>query len=50
MIPPEILYHGTATKFLESIREKGILKRNRQYVHLSSDIETAKNVDKGMEK
>ncbi len=44
MIPPEILYHGTATKFLESIREKGILKRNRQYVHLSSDIETAKNV------
>ena len=47
MIPPEILYHGTATKFLESIREKGILKRNRQYVHLSSDIETAKNVGEG---
>ena len=44
MTPPEILYHGTAAKFLESIKEKGILKRNRQYVHLSSDIETAKNV------
>ena len=35
MTPPKILYHGTATRFLESIKEKGILKMNRQYVHLS---------------
>lgn len=46
MIPPTILYHGTATRFLESIREKGIVKGNRQYVHLSKDIETARNVGK----
>lgn len=44
MTPPNILYHGTATRFLESIREKGIIKGNRQYVHLSKDIETARNV------
>ena len=31
---------------LESIREKGIIKGNRQYVHLSKDIETARNVGK----
>lgn len=42
--PPDILYHGTADKFSKSIDEKGILKMSRQYVHLSSDIETAKQV------
>lgn len=39
--PPEFLYHGTAERFADSIREKGILPMNRQYVHLSIDIETA---------
>jgi putative RNA 2'-phosphotransferase len=42
--PPEILYHGTALKFKESILEKGILKQNRTHVHLSADIDTATNV------
>lgn len=42
--PPEILYHGTVDKFLESIRENGLQKQTRQYVHLSKDIETAKKV------
>jgi putative RNA 2'-phosphotransferase len=42
--PPDILYHGTSSKFLESIYKQGILKGVRQYVHLSSDIETAKKV------
>ena len=46
MQPPDELYHGTAARFLESIREKGILKMNRQYVHLSADVETAKAVGK----
>lgn len=46
MLPPNELYHGTADRFLESIREKGILKMNRQYVHLSADVETAKTVGK----
>lgn len=43
-IPPDILYHGTATRFLESIYEKGILKGSRKYVHLSKDEETAVKV------
>ena len=30
MTPPNILYHGTATRFLESIREKGVIKGKRQ--------------------
>ena len=39
--PPEILFHGTAERFVQSILEIGLEKRNRQHVHLSSDIETA---------
>ena len=42
--PPELLYHGTATRFLESIKAQGLLPLNRQYVHLSADIETATKV------
>lgn len=41
---PEVLYHGTARRFLDSIREKGLLSKERQYVHLSQDIETAHRV------
>lgn len=39
--PPEILFHGTSKKSVQSILEKGIERQNRQHVHLSSDIETA---------
>lgn len=42
--PPPVLYHGTATRFLDSIREKGLLAGNRQQVHLSSDADTARKV------
>lgn len=42
--PPELLYHGTATRFLDSIKEQGLLPRNRQYVHLSADHATAVSV------
>ncbi|MFT8350599.1 RNA 2'-phosphotransferase [Clostridium saccharoperbutylacetonicum] len=44
--PPKVLYHGTATRFSESICKEGIKKQNRQYVHLSSDVETATKVGK----
>ena len=40
-VPPELLYHGTATRFLASIRERGLVARGRQYVHLSQEPETA---------
>lgn len=43
-VPPEVLYHGTARRFLNFIKEKGLLPKGRQYIHLSQDIETAYNV------
>ena len=42
--PPDILYHGTASRFVESIRQQGLLPQQRNHVHLSRDIETARNV------
>ncbi|MEO1524159.1 MAG: RNA 2'-phosphotransferase [Planctomycetota bacterium] len=39
--PPEILFHGTIEKFLTSIRSRGLLKQNRNHVHLSADRDTA---------
>jgi putative RNA 2'-phosphotransferase len=33
--PPELLYHGTATRFVASIRAQGLLPNERQHVHLS---------------
>ncbi len=42
--PPEFLFHGTAERFVDSIRDKGLLKRRRHHVHLSQDRETAVKV------
>lgn len=39
--PPCFLYHGTASRFIPTIREQGLLSLSRQYVHLSSDKDTA---------
>jgi putative RNA 2'-phosphotransferase len=44
--PPEFLYHGTAERFVKSIYDKGIEKKNRHHVHLSQNIETAIKVGK----
>lgn len=41
---PEILYHGTKTHNLKSILNKGLESRERQHVHLSPNIESAKKV------
>lgn len=40
-IPPDILYHGTATRFLPSIRGQGLKKMTREAVHLSESYDTA---------
>ncbi|MDX7998568.1 RNA 2'-phosphotransferase [Xenorhabdus sp. Reich] len=40
-IPPAILYHGTATRFLDSIVKQGLVAGTRHYVHLSADESTA---------
>lgn len=42
--PPVILFHGTATRFLESILSEGLKPRSRQHVHLSADRSTALRV------
>jgi len=42
--PPEVLYHGTATRFVDSIREKGLHSASRAHVHLSADEATARAV------
>ncbi|WP_210643378.1 RNA 2'-phosphotransferase [Pseudomonas sp. Tri1] len=39
--PPEFLYHGTATRFIDSIRQFGLIAGSRHHVHLSQDISTA---------
>ena len=44
MQPPQVLYHGTASRFLDSIMQDGLKPMSRLYVHLSSSIETAKVV------
>ena len=38
------MYHGTVERFLDSIREKGLIRGNRHHVHLSADRETAARV------
>lgn len=41
VVPPEILYHGTAYKYVQSIKNEGLNPQNRLYVHLSKDFDTA---------
>lgn len=45
-VPPKVLYHGTAQRFLPSIEKEGLLPMGRQYVHLSTDVATAEAVGK----
>ena len=42
--PPDILWHGTGEKYVDSIDKTGLVSKSRLYVHLSPDIETAKKV------
>ena len=42
--PPAVLYHGTGEKYVSSIDDQGLIPKSRLYVHLSSDIQTAKKV------
>jgi len=42
--PPDVLFHGTAQRFLDSILKAGLLPKKRQYVHLSQDMSTALEV------
>lgn len=44
--PPEVLWHGTGKKYLNSIMQDGLIPKSRLYVHLSADMETAIDVGK----
>ena len=43
-VPPQRLFHGTASRFLSAILAEGLRPMNRHHVHLSSDRETAAKV------
>lgn len=42
--PLEFLYHGTAVKYLDSIKKSGIKKQTRNFAHLSPNEQIAKKV------
>ena len=42
--PPEVLYHGTADRFLESIRSGGLSRMERHDVHLSAETKVTLQV------
>lgn len=42
--PPVTLYHGTSQDAIDSIRKTGLQAQNRQYVHLTINLDTAKRV------
>ncbi len=46
VVPPEVLYHGTASHVREPILASGLLKMARQHVHLSAELPTAVAVGK----
>lgn len=44
VIPPAMLYHGTALQFVASIRKEGLKPMKRHHVHLSQDKQVAMSV------
>lgn len=43
-VPPQVLFHGTATRFLEPIWREGLRPGSRHHVHLSENLGTATEV------
>lgn len=41
VVPPSVLYHGTAERAVASIMRDGIARGRRHHVHLSESVETA---------
>lgn len=42
--PPDVLFHGTASRFVESILSSGLERRERHHVHLTQHRQTAVSV------
>ena len=49
-MPPDKLFHGTSHSALGIIMSKGLMPMSRQYVHLSSDLKTARLVGRRKDK
>jgi putative RNA 2'-phosphotransferase len=45
-VPPDMLWHGTGIKYVNSISKEGLISKSRLYVHLSADTKTAIEVGK----
>lgn len=43
-VPPDVLYHGTASRFIASIMKEGLRPGSRHHVHLSANTTTARTV------
>lgn len=43
-VPPEVLFHGTSPRALDAICDEGLQPMRRQFVHLSTDEATARDV------
>lgn len=43
-VPPKLLFHGTASRFLASILLQGLERRSRHHVHMTRDRQTAVSV------
>ena len=50
VVPPDILYHGTSHKAYDIIINSGLKPMSRQFVHLSTDTDTAVRVGKRRDK
>ena len=46
IMPPKVLYHGSAEKYVSFIEQEGLIPKSRLYVHLSKDVDTALKVGK----
>lgn len=44
VIPPAVLYHGTAERFVDSIRAQGLIKGQRHHVHMTESLDVASAV------
>ncbi|PWU79799.1 MAG: hypothetical protein DLM72_15360 [Candidatus Nitrosopolaris wilkensis] len=44
--PPTILFHATSSNLIKQIKDEGLRSMRRQYVHLSTDQQTALQVAK----
>lgn len=42
--PPDVLFHGTADRFLDVIQSKGLSRMARHHVHMSTELGTARQV------